>query len=144
TALVDRAGVTMNEVVNSIKRVTDIMGEISAANVEQSAGVSQLAEAVSQMDQVTQQNAALVEGVGADAESLKPQAQQLVQTVGVFRLEAGGSSVVTAAAPAPVAVRKEVEGRGPGRAKNVVRPEFGAKALAKTAIAANERAPAAK
>jgi len=87
TALVDHAGATMHEVVTSIRRVTDIMGEISAASAEQSAGVSQVAEAVSQMDQVTQQNAALVEQSAAAAESLKSQARQLVETVALFRLE---------------------------------------------------------
>ena len=79
----------MTEVVSSIRRVTDIMGEISAASTEQSAGVSQVGEAVSQMDQVTQQNAALVEESAAAAESLKTQAQQLVQTVAVFKLAQG-------------------------------------------------------
>jgi methyl-accepting chemotaxis protein len=86
TALVDRAGVTMTEVVSSIKRVTDIMQEITAASVEQSQGVSQVGDAVTQMDQVTQQNAALVEESAAAAESLKLQAQQLVQVVSVFKL----------------------------------------------------------
>jgi methyl-accepting chemotaxis protein len=86
TALVDQAGTTMTEVVTSIKRVTDIMGEISAASTEQSAGVSQVGEAVTQMDQATQQNAALVEESAAAAESLKLQAQQLVQAVAVFKL----------------------------------------------------------
>ena len=86
TTLVDQAGVTMTEVVASIKRVTDIMGEISAASTEQSAGVSQVGDAVSQMDQVTQQNAALVEESAAAAESLTQQAQQLVQVVAVFKL----------------------------------------------------------
>ena len=86
TALVDQAGVTMTEVVGSIRRVTDIMGEISAASVEQSQGVSQVGEAVTQMDQATQQNAALVEEMAAAASSLKSQAQELVQTVAVFKL----------------------------------------------------------
>ncbi|MBT9610377.1 MAG: methyl-accepting chemotaxis protein, partial [Aquabacterium sp.] len=86
TALVDQAGMTMSEIVNSIKRVTDIMGEISEASTEQSAGVAQVGEAVSQMDQATQQNAALVEESAAAAESLKGQAQQLVQAVVVFKL----------------------------------------------------------
>jgi methyl-accepting chemotaxis protein len=85
TTLVDEAGSTMTEVVDSIKRVTDLMGEISAASSEQSAGVSQVGEAVSQMDQVTQQNAALVEQMAAAASSLKSQAQELVQTVAVFK-----------------------------------------------------------
>jgi methyl-accepting chemotaxis protein len=89
SALVDQAGVTMTEVVGAIKRVTDIMGEISAASAEQSAGVSQVGNAVNQMDQVTQQNAALVEQSAAAAESLKVQALQLVQTVAVFKLAQG-------------------------------------------------------
>jgi methyl-accepting chemotaxis protein len=87
TTLVDQAGSTMEEVVASIKQVTDIMGEISAASTEQSAGVDQVGEAVSQMDQATQQNAALVEESSAAAESLKGQAQQLVEAVAVFKLE---------------------------------------------------------
>jgi methyl-accepting chemotaxis protein len=86
TALVDQAGATMQEVVNSIRRVTDIMGEINAASVEQSRGAAQVGQAVSLIDQATQQNAALVEESAAAAESLKDQARQLVQSVAVFRL----------------------------------------------------------
>ncbi len=86
TALVDQAGVTMQEVVASIRRVTDIMGEISAASAEQSSGVTQVEQAVTQMDQATQQNAALVEESAAAAESLKQQAQELVASVAVFKL----------------------------------------------------------
>jgi len=86
SALVDQAGVTMNEVVTSIRRVTDIMAEISAASSEQSAGVSQVGESVTQMDQATQQNAALVEEMAAAAASLKSQAHELVDTVAVFKL----------------------------------------------------------
>ena len=86
TALVDRAGSTMTEVVSSIHRVTDLMGEISAASSEQSAGVAQVGNAVTQMDQATQQNAALVEEMAAAASSLKAQAQDLVRTVAVFQL----------------------------------------------------------
>jgi len=128
TALVDQAGVTMTEVVSSIKRVTDIMGEISAASAEQSAGVSQVGEAVSQMDQATQQNAALVEESAAAAESLKVQAQQLVQAVAVFKLTQGSQASVSTAfeatAPAAGSLRSP-ERRGPARAKNVTRPAFG-------------------
>ncbi|MEI8170143.1 MAG: methyl-accepting chemotaxis protein [Rhodoferax sp.] len=91
TQLVDQAGSTMSEVVSSIKRVTDLMGEISAASSEQSLGVSQVGEAVAQMDQVTQQNAALVEEMAAAASSLKSQAQDLVQTVSVFKLDGAES-----------------------------------------------------
>ncbi len=87
TALVDRAGETMTEVVGAIRRVTDIMGEISAASTEQNTGVAQIGEAVSQMDQTTQQNAALVEQMAAAATSLSQQAQQLVQAVAVFKLD---------------------------------------------------------
>ncbi|MBU0589981.1 MAG: MCP four helix bundle domain-containing protein [Gammaproteobacteria bacterium] len=102
TALVDQAGTTMTEVVSSIRRVTDIMGEISAASIEQSQGVAQVGEAITQMDQATQQNAALVEEMAAAASSLKSQAQELVSTVAVFTLspQASGKS-----GPVPAAVR---------------------------------------
>ena len=96
SALVDQAGHTMHEVVASIKRVTDIMGEISAASSEQSQGVAQVGEAITSMDQTTQQNAALVEEMAAAASSLKTQAQELVQTVAVFKL--GSDPVPTATA----------------------------------------------
>jgi methyl-accepting chemotaxis protein len=86
TELVDQAGKTMGEIVGSIRRVTDIVAEISSASVEQSSGVQQVGDAVSQMDQATQQNAALVEESAAAAESLKVQAQHLVQAVAVFKL----------------------------------------------------------
>ena len=76
----------MQEVVTSIRRVTDIVAEISASSGEQSLGVSQVGEAVTQMDQATQQNAALVEEMAAAADSLRSQAQHLVQTVAVFKL----------------------------------------------------------
>ena len=83
--LVVRAGSTMHEVVAAIGRVNDIMGEISAASHEQSLGVAQVGEAVTQMDQATQQNAALVEEMAAAASSLQGQAEELVQVVSVFR-----------------------------------------------------------
>jgi methyl-accepting chemotaxis protein len=85
--LVDQAGTTMREVVESIKRVTDIMGEISAASQEQNEGIGQVQLAISQMDQTTQQNAALVEEAAAASESLREQATKLSQTVAVFRLD---------------------------------------------------------
>ena len=107
TTLVDQAGTTMAEVVSSIKRVTDLMGEISAASNEQALGVAQVGEAVTQMDQATQQNAALVEEMAAAASSLKGQAQELVQTVAVFRLADGMASQtartqVRSTSPTPV------------------------------------------
>jgi methyl-accepting chemotaxis protein len=128
TALVDQAGTTMTEVVASIKRVTDIMGEISAASTEQNAGVAQVGEAVNQMDQATQQNAALVEESAAAAESLKGQAEQLVQAVAVFKLAHGDAVQHATASAAPNDAA--VERRGPDRAKNVTRPAFGTKAKA--------------
>ena len=86
TAQVASAGQTMEEIVGAIKRVTEIVAEISAASAEQSSGVAQVGQAVSQMDQTTQQNAALVEQSAAAADSLRQQAQQLVQAVAVFKL----------------------------------------------------------
>ncbi|CCN23394.1 methyl-accepting chemotaxis protein [Bordetella bronchiseptica] len=86
---VERAGATMQEIVASVKRVTDIMGEISAASDEQSGGIEQVNRAVSQMDEVTQQNAALVEEAAAAAGSLQEQAQRLAEAVAVFRINAG-------------------------------------------------------
>ncbi|KQM72829.1 methyl-accepting chemotaxis protein [Xylophilus sp. Leaf220] len=86
TVLVDQAGTTMTEIVTSIRRVTDIMGEIAAASSEQASGVSQVGEAVTQMDQATQQNAALVEEMAAAAGSLKRQADDLVDVVRAFNL----------------------------------------------------------
>ncbi|MCZ8253966.1 MAG: methyl-accepting chemotaxis protein [Hylemonella sp.] len=96
---VEQAGRTMSEVVASIRRVTDIMGEISAASTEQSQGVAQIGEAVQQMDQVTQQNAALVEEMAAAASSLRSQAQELVQVVSVFRVAEGQAAPRASAAP---------------------------------------------
>ncbi len=85
--LVDQAGATMEQVVQAIQSVSEVMAGISAASREQSAGVGQISEAVSDMDQTTQQNAALVEEMAAAATALKNQADELVQTVAVFRLQ---------------------------------------------------------
>lgn len=84
--LVDKAGKTMIDVVSAIRRVSNIMGDISAASQEQSQGIAQVGEAVTQMDQTTQQNAALVEEMAAAASSLSHQAQSLVEAVAVFKL----------------------------------------------------------
>lgn len=126
TLLVDKAGVTMIEVVTGINRVTDIMGEINVASADQSLGVAQVGDAVTQMDQVTQQNAALVEEMAAAASSLKTQAQELVGTVAVFKLgvQTGGaqqqwSEVAPARAGAQVPARAEQPSLG--RATNVSR-----------------------
>jgi len=131
TVLVDQAGSTMEEIVSSIRRVTDIMGEISAASSEQSAGVAQVGEAMVQMDQATQQNAALVEEMAAAASSLNGQAQDLVQAVAVFKLAQGqGGHVVPQPAsrpatagqalhqPAPAAARKPAAIAAPAAAQS--------------------------
>jgi methyl-accepting chemotaxis protein len=87
TKLVAQAGKTMEEIVNSIRTVTAIISEISAASVEQTSGIEQVNQAIGQMDDVTQQNAALVEQAAATAESLEEQVQSLVITVGNFKLD---------------------------------------------------------
>ncbi|KVE35130.1 methyl-accepting chemotaxis protein [Burkholderia sp. TSV86] len=87
SALVERAGATMAEIVQAVRRVTDIMGEISAASEEQSTGIVQVTRAVSQMDAVTQQNAALVEQAAAAAASLEEQMRQLKQVVAGWRID---------------------------------------------------------
>ncbi|KQO26959.1 hypothetical protein ASF11_04685 [Acidovorax sp. Leaf76] len=132
TALVDKAGETMSEVVSSIRRVTDIMGEISAASGEQSAGVAQVGEAVTSMDQATQQNAALVEEMAAAASSLRNQAHDLVQVVAVFKLSGDQSRPAMAPAKAPAPQAR------PAPARPAAVAQAPAKPLAKAAIA---RAP---
>ena len=121
----ERAGQTMTEVVNAIRRVTDIMGEISAASSEQSAGVAQVGEAITQMDQATQQNAALVEQMAAAAGSLSGQARELVEAVAVFKLAQGASGQwsaapahkpVAAPAPRPAAPRPSLGAKKPASA----------------------------
>ncbi|MCS0616343.1 methyl-accepting chemotaxis protein [Massilia kyonggiensis] len=99
--LVDQAGTTMREVVESIRRVADIMGEISAASQEQTEGIGQVQLAISQMDQTTQQNAALVEEAAAASEQLREQAGKLSQTVAVFRLGGAHDRAVPVTAVQP-------------------------------------------
>ncbi|HEY4082852.1 MAG TPA: methyl-accepting chemotaxis protein [Burkholderiaceae bacterium] len=99
--LVGEAGTTMDEIVAQVKRVADLIGEIGAATREQTVGIGQVSEAVTQLDRVTQQNAALVEESAAAAESLKQQAARMTQVVGVFKLDASAARSVASAAPAP-------------------------------------------
>lgn len=87
STLVEQAGVTMQEIVDSVRRVTDIMSEISAASREQSAGIEQVNQAITQMDEVTQQNAALVEEAAAASQSLQEQAGRLSEVVSVFKID---------------------------------------------------------
>jgi methyl-accepting chemotaxis protein len=107
--LVASAGQTMDEIVTSVKRVTDIMAEISAASQEQSAGIEQVNVAVVQMDKITQQNSALVEEAAAAAKSMEQQTDVLMQMVSAFRLHEGKAPPAAAPAPrtepAPVARR---------------------------------------
>ncbi len=115
SVLVNKAGQTMDEVVNAIIRVTDIMGQINGASREQALGVSQVGEAVIQMDQVTQQNAALVEEMASAASSLKAQAQELVSTVAVFKLNSDDANHFDAPPP-----RANVDTRRPNPNLNQV------------------------
>ncbi|MEB2187168.1 methyl-accepting chemotaxis protein [Xanthomonas campestris pv. campestris] len=103
SALVDQAGTTMAEIVASVQRVTDIMGEISAASQEQSSGIEQVNLTVTQMDEATQQNAALVEEATAAARSMEEQAGQLSDAVSIFKLQQG-APVAIASRPASTRV----------------------------------------
>jgi len=103
--LVDEAGVTMQEIVQGIGRVTDIMADITSASAEQSTGIEQVNEAITQMDGVTQQNAALVEEAAAAAASLQEQATTLAQLVSVFNVGHGRPGAMRQAAQPAVAGR---------------------------------------
>jgi methyl-accepting chemotaxis protein len=117
SALVGQAGGTMNDVVAEIRRVTQIMGEISAASTEQSTGVAQVGDAVGQMDQATQQNAALVEETAAAAESLRHQANLLVETVRVFRLPQHAEAAKAVEQARSRTAGPSITGRGPAALK---------------------------
>ncbi|SOO31371.1 Methyl-accepting chemotaxis protein [Xanthomonas phaseoli pv. phaseoli] len=107
SALVRKAGATMADIVASVQRVTDIMGEISAASQEQSSGIEQVNQTITQMDETTQQNAALVEEATAAARAMEEQAQQLTEAVAVFKV----------AAQAPVARQLSAIARAPANAR---------------------------
>jgi len=102
---VDQAGATMSEIVTAVKRVTDIMAEIAAASDEQSTGIEQVNQAIIQMDEVTQQNAALVEEAAAAAEAMQEQAGNLMEAVSVFKLETGKDDTRTAVVAKPAMAR---------------------------------------
>jgi methyl-accepting chemotaxis protein len=132
--LVDEAGSTMEEIVSSVRRVTDIMGEISSASVEQEAGIGQINQAITEMDNVTQQNAALVEQSAAAAGALQEQADGLAQLVSTFKLDAGAGQAkpakpATRLAPRPATTK--------GAARQVSVPQRPAPA-AKLAAVAND------
>jgi methyl-accepting chemotaxis protein len=99
---VDQAGATMSEIVQAVKRVTDIMSEIAAASNEQSAGIEQVNQAIIQMDEVTQQNAALVEEAAAAAEAMQEQAEELMKAVSTFKLDEARAGALRFAAKTAV------------------------------------------
>ncbi len=117
--LVADAGQTMQEVVASIKRVSDIMAEISAASHEQTRGIEQVNQAITQMDRVTQQNAALVEEASAAAQSMRDQSGALVEAVAVFRLHDGGAqqAIARARSSSKAALSRPAAAAGPGTAE---------------------------
>ena len=131
--LVDEAGGTMDEVVASVRRVTEIMSEITVATAEQSEGIAQVNQAVVQMDGVTQQNAALVEQAAAASESLQEQAAHLAQVVSVFKLDRGAAPPLSAPAHRPPPVPARVAAPPPRAA--IPQP---AKAAAKPAVSKAE------
>jgi methyl-accepting chemotaxis protein len=102
TKLVDAAGKTMEEIVTSVKKVSDLIAEIAAASQEQSSGIGQVNMAINQMDQVVQQNASLVEEATAATESMREQAASLLQTVSRFKLEGGQGEASAARASSPL------------------------------------------
>ncbi|MFM0224679.1 methyl-accepting chemotaxis protein [Paraburkholderia dipogonis] len=158
STLVQQAGTTMGEILQAVQRVTDIMGEIAAASEEQSSGISQVGRAVTQMDEVTQQNAALVEQAAAAAASLQDQAGRLRDTVSAFRVNgaeggAPGSAAVaarrvmaTATAPAPQAAATAAAPRDIGTASHSAsaspRAEPKLSASARTSAASASASPA--
>jgi methyl-accepting chemotaxis protein-2 (aspartate sensor receptor) len=140
---VERAGSTMQEIVASVKRVTDIMGEISAASEEQSSGIDQVNRAVSQMDEVTQQNAALVEQAAAAAGSLEEQAGQLSKAVSVFKLREGTQVIDVTAEQIPNRARRQVEPKLPPKPVKAALAQAPAKLAVPAAPKAKKEAAAA-
>ncbi|KRB26876.1 methyl-accepting chemotaxis protein [Acidovorax sp. Root70] len=132
TALVGNAGATMTEIVASVQRVTDIIGEIRAATSEQSQGIAQVNTAMNQLDQMTQQNSALVEESTAAADSLREQAMKLTQVVALFRVNGSTSAPAPTSRPAPT--------RRPAAAP-AVRAAAPRPALAKAPAASRPAAP---
>jgi methyl-accepting chemotaxis protein len=121
--LVNNAGTSMREIVDQVKRVTDLISEITSASLEQSSGIGQINEAVTSMDQGTQQNAALVEESAAAAASLREQAERLIQAVSVFRLSAAETSqVIAQARSAPQPARSASTPTSKPTAKPTARP----------------------
>ncbi|MGM9483819.1 methyl-accepting chemotaxis protein [Roseateles sp. NT4] len=142
--LVQTAGTTMGEIVSSVQRVQDIIGEISSAATEQSEGIASVNTSVVQLDQMTQQNAALVEESAAAAESLKEQAQRLVEAVAVFRVSGSESHRVSAPrpAPAPVTASKPAAAKPAAPAPKAATPRPAPPAAKPAPVSAPRPAPA--
>jgi len=143
--LVGEAGSTMSDIVSQVRKVADLIGEISAATVEQTSGIGQVSDAVNQLDQVTQQNAALVEESAAAADSLKQQAERLVEAVSIFKLSQGATAEVihrvsTTSHATVKALPKPTAKAKPG-AKPAAKPA--ARPTASAAPAARDNGPAA-
>jgi methyl-accepting chemotaxis protein len=147
--LVADAGSTMDDIVSQVARVNDLISEISAVTLEQSTGISQVGDAVTMLDQVTQQNAALVEESAAAAESLKHQAHRLVQAVASFRLDSSvaqkavATAPASAPAPAPTATSSKKPATPAARKPTVAvakvdTPREGPKPVAAATMADNE------
>jgi methyl-accepting chemotaxis protein len=137
-----QAGEQMTEIVNAIERVSGLINDIASASVEQTQGIEQVTQAISQMDDVTQQNAALVEQAAAAAESLEEQAQQLAQAVAAFRTSSDRPSMRTAVAPSAVRSIKQLptfsNSKSAGNAADRHSTMHGAKPAMKTLPAAYE------
>ena len=145
TRLVAQAGQTMTEIVGSVQRVSDIIGEIRAATSEQSQGIAQVNTAINQLDQMTQQNSALVEESAAAADSLKDQALRLSDAVQVFKLgDDAGAPSVRPAAVAPPAKRTVLPTAASAKATGIAKPVASVKSAGnKPASLAPPRAAAA-
>ncbi|QNB09495.1 HAMP domain-containing protein [Herbaspirillum frisingense] len=139
--LVEQAGSTMSEVVASVRRVTDVVAEISAASHEQSDGIEQINHAIVQMDEVTQQNAALVEQAAAAAQSLQEQSVRLSETVGVFKLSSSDAPRAQAARK-PLAPRPATTARPAAKTGQAAAPAATSPAAATGATAATAAPPA--
>ncbi|QJE00435.1 methyl-accepting chemotaxis protein [Massilia forsythiae] len=143
--LVDQAGGTMHEVVESIQRVADIMSEITAASQEQTAGIEQINQAIIQMDNVTQQNAGLVEEAAAASEALQEQAGKLSGLVSLFRVEMTQAAQAAVPAKAPVKAtlaKAAIKASLPAPVKSVAAPSKAASAAPAARPAAKVPAPA--
>ncbi|TKB71139.1 MAG: HAMP domain-containing protein [Nitrospira sp.] len=120
--LVDQSGKTLGEIVSSVKRVTDIIAEITAASQEQASGIDQVNKAIMQMDETTQQNAALVEETTSASQSMKDQARELMRQVGAFKVTGGGQESHTRSSAAQATHKPSLPSSGPVRKPLIKKP----------------------